>query len=523
MPTAKTSMKLGLLKLTGLVCFCALTALAQGQPQTGARERSHVERFSTPEMRAERAENEASSKLAVNPNDTEALNLRALARMQFGRYQEAYEDLRHAVSLRPDSAVYQSNLGIVLWKLGRFEDAVAAQRAALKLDAKNFTAHYQLGRFLLRIGSREQLVEAAAHLRRALELEPQQYNVRFDLISAYRALGEGAQATSQLDLLRDARPSDPRVFYTSGLLLTDRGDLESAIREFREALRRDPNHFAAWKDLGLAYVKLKRWSDAVATFAELVQRQSGSVDAAYLHALSLFNAGRIDEAEREARRALRLNAGAAEAHTLLGVILASRGNASSEAADSLSQAAALNPNSFDARFYLGRVLYSVKDYAGAVDQLRSAVRLNPRHAEARFFLGTALESAGESEAAMAEYQELVKLDPQSSIGQLGLGALLVKQGKVGEAIAALKRSISLDGRSFEAHWALGRALALSERYAEAVESLKTAVSLAPYRADAHYQLGLALRRLGRNEEAAREFAIVDKLNTEFRTSTKPKQ
>lgn len=501
----------------------AMSALAQGvAPGVAVPARSHVERFRTPETRAERVEAETNEKLIVNPNDAEALNLRAAARVRFGRYAEAYEDLRRAVSLKPGNSEYQANLGYVLWKLGRSDEAVSAERVALKLDEKNFMAHHQLGRFLLRTGEPKQLAEAATHLRRALELDPRHYDVRFELIAAYRALGSAAEASTQLDFLWDARPSDARVFYMSALLASDRGDLQAAIKDFKVALHRDPTLLGAWQDLGLAYVQLKHWPEAVETFAELARRDVDAVDAAYLHALALFNAGRATDAEREVRRALRINAGAAEAHTLLGVILASRGNASAEALEALAQAVALNPNSFDAHFYNGRVLYATKDYSGAVKELRSAVGLNLRHAEARFFLGTALEALGESGAAMAEYQELVKIDAESAIGQLGLGALLLKQGKTEEAINALKRSTSLDAKSFEAHWALGRAFALTERFSEAVEVLNTAVSLAPYRADAHYQLGLALRRLGRAEEAAREFALVDKLNTEFRTSTAPK-
>src|SRR5262249_44135522 len=150
-------------------------------------------------------------------------------------------------------------------------------------------------------------------------LDPLKDEVRFELIAAYRALGDRAQASTQLDFLGDARPSDPRVFYTSALLATDRDDLEAALRDFREALRRDPTMFDAWQDLGLVLIKLKRWQEAVDTFAELARRQPSSVDAAYLHALSLLNNGRAVDAEREARRALRINAGAAEAHTLLGV------------------------------------------------------------------------------------------------------------------------------------------------------------------------------------------------------------
>jgi tetratricopeptide (TPR) repeat protein len=496
----------------------APSALAQSTVPDAAPTptRSHVERFSTPQMRAERAEADATARLASNPKDTEALNARALARMRLGRYQEAYDDLRQAVASEPTRAEYQANLGYALWRLGRAVEAVEAERTAIKLDDKNYTAHYQLGRFLIRLGDQKQLTEAADHLRRALEINPRQYETRFELVAAYRSLANTELALAQYELLQDARPSDPRVAYVGALLAVDRNDMKSAISGFQEALRRDSNLAGAWQDLGLAYIKLNRWPEAAETFAELTRRQADSSEAAYFHALSLFNSGQIPDAEKEARRALRLNAGDSSALTLLGIILAARRDANNEASEALSQAVALAPTSFDASFNLGRVLYTMKDYAGAAQSLRAAVKLNPKHAEARFFLGTALEAAGEPQAALAEYQQLIEIDPRSAMGQIGLGALMVKQGKTDEAIAALKRAIGLDPKSFEAHWALGRALILAERFAEAAESLQTAVALAPDRADAHYQLGLAFKRLGRNEESAREFALVERLNREFR-------
>lgn len=486
------------------------------------RERSHVERFSTPEVKAEREELAANDKLKANPNDDQALNARAISRLRLGRYQEAYADVRRAAELKPANSDYQANLGYVLWKLGRPEEAMTAERAALKLDDKNTIAHYQLGRFLLRVGQEKDLKEAIAELRRTLELDPRQYEARFELIAGYRELGNLAEAAAQLDVLQDSRPTDPRVFYVTALLDTDRKDLNSAVKNFNEAISRDPSMYAAWQDLGIAYIKANRWPDAANTFAELAKRQPGSVEAAYFYALALFNTEKVAAAESEVRRALRLDAGAVEAHTLLGIILASRGNANTEAADALTQAIALNPNSFDAQFYLGRVQYAIKDYAGAVKSFRAALKLNPPHAEARFFLGTTLELAGDSNAAMEEYQSLIKDNPNSVMGQLGLGALLVKQGKIDEALTALQRAVALAPREFEAHWALGRALALKERYAEAAQSFQTAVALEPNRADAHYQLGLALRRLGRAEDANREFAIVERLNKDFRSSTNPK-
>src|SRR5205807_3613184 len=116
-----------------LVCLgCPIVVFGQVPASSSvATQKSHVERFSTPEMRAEKVEAETTAKLTTNPKDSEALNLRALARMRFGRYQEAAEDLRRAVSLNPKIAVYQANLGFVLWKLNHFEESIAAERAAL--------------------------------------------------------------------------------------------------------------------------------------------------------------------------------------------------------------------------------------------------------------------------------------------------------------------------------------------------------------------------------------------------------
>ncbi|HYP28378.1 MAG TPA: tetratricopeptide repeat protein [Blastocatellia bacterium] len=513
--------RLFLLIATIPLCVCLpASGSASAQTPAPAASRSHVERFATNEARAEKDEADATARLSKNPNDAGTLNVRARARMQLGRYQEAQEDLRRAVTLNPSNADYLANLGYALYRLGRAADAVAAERAALKLDANNFTAHYQLGRFLLLGGDPKLLPEAASHLKRALELDPRRSEVRFDLLTAYRALGDAPNAIAQLNLLQDARPSDPRVAYAEALLASDRGDMNEAIKGFRQTLTLDPNQLGALQDLGLAYIKLSKWPEAIEALADLSKRRADSVEAAYFHAIALFNAGRAAEAESETRRALRLEAGAAAAHTLLGIILASKGGADPEAIESLTQAVALDPNSFDAQFYLGRVQYSALEYQAAAKALAAAVKLNPKHVEARFFLGTALEGAGNSDAALSEYQEIVRLAPESAFGQTGLGALLVKQGKLNEAIEALRRATSIDPKSFEAHWALGRALALAERYPEAIESFQAAVAIIPDRSDAHYQLGLALRRAGRAEEAAREFKIVEKINAEFRARSR---
>lgn len=503
----------------GILLFCGQLGAQTAAVSPSSQPRSHVERFSTPETRAEKIERDAAEKLESDPNNAELLNERALARLRLNKFREAFEDLQKAVRLDAKNADYRANLGYALWKLGRGAEAIEAEREALKINEKNYTANYQLGRFLLRTGDKNLLPEAAERLKKALEIDPRQYEVRFELIAAFRELGDTAAALGQLDILQDARPSDARVKYVAALLFIDRRDFDAAIENFRSAVGKDPNLYGAWQDLGLAYVRLNQWENAGKAFSELARRQQDSVEAAYLHALTLYNTKKIPEAEAETRRALRINPGFADAHTLLGIILASRGGAESsnrEALENLTQAVALAPNNFDARFYLGRVQYLMGNFGSSLENLRRAVQMKPENIEARFFLGTLLEKNGESEKALEQYQAIVERDEKSFYGQVGLGALFVKQGKLAEAVAALRRAVELEETSFEAHWALGRAFILEEKFAEAEAVLKKAVELQPARTDARYQYALALRRLGKTAEAQKEFELVEKLNKEFR-------
>jgi len=499
----------------------ALTLFAQ-QPSTSpdppASERSHVERFAPRQRLQERAEREATARLRENPDDVQALEARALARIQLNRTNEALEDLTRAARLNERSAYLRAQLAYCLWLRGSLPEALAAARQALALDADNFSARYYAGRLSLLTATSDADVDAAIeHLQRAIELNPEEVDIRFDLLNAYRRRGDLVRAGVQLRLLRAAYPPNyPRVLYTEGLLATDLGQLSTGIDRFRQALLADPALAAARRDLGIALIQSERWQEALEVLEPLTRDHPQAFTAAYFHALALQNLQRLPEAEEETRRAVALDPRSADAHTLLGIILAGRG-AHAEAVASLEQATKLDSQSFDAWFYLGRARYALRDFSGARDALHTAVQFRPEDAEAHFFLATALEVLGEKDAAIAEYRALIGLRPEDARGHAGLGNLLARYGRSEEAIPALQRARELDPANFEAALALGRMLARRQQWEQAVTLLREAVARVPESAEAHYQLGLALRRTGHAQDAAQQFTIVERLNRKFRS------
>ena len=96
-------------------------------------------------------------------------------------------------------------------------------------------------------------------------------------------------------------------------------------------------------------------------------------------------------------------------------------------------------------------------------------------------------------------------------GGRGAGEIASQAGDHAGAIKHYKRATTLDAGFAEAYVGLDTALVAEKRYAEAVQPLETAVKLAPDDPMAHYNLATALSRVGRKEEADREFAIHRKM------------
>lgn len=301
--------------------------------------------------------------------------------------------------------------------------------------------------------------------------------------------------------------------------------------------------------LGQRLLIERRYPQAAQLFAALLRKWPRQPVALYGAALSAFNLGRAAEAEPLVRAAADIYTGGlgdngnakplsaeqrqrgADALVLLAVVLGSRG-ADTEALQTVQRAVALSPEHFDAQFTLGRALYGVGDSDGSVKAFRAALKLRPADARALFFLATALEAAGEVDEALTAYRELVRRQPDAAEGHLGLGVLLIKRGggETEKGIEELRTAVRLDPNQYEAQVTLGRALLMQKLPAESVEHLRRAAELAPANPEPHYQLALAYRRLGQNDKAVEETAIVKRIHesrrgeaTQTSNTTKPNE
>jgi len=178
---------------------------------------------------------------------------------------------------------------------------------------------------------------------------------------------------------------DPAAHINLGYALQNKGDLDGAIREYRQALSLNPN----------------------LTVAAVAHNNLGN---------ALQDKGDFDGAIREYRQTLSLNPNltvAAAAHKTLGTALHKKGDLDG-AIQEYRQALSLDPNDYAFHSNLGFALAGKGDLDGAIQEYRQALSLNPNFALAHMLLGDALQRKGDLDGAIREYRQALSLNPNDN-------------------------------------------------------------------------------------------------------------
>jgi tetratricopeptide (TPR) repeat protein len=206
-----------------------------------------------------------------NPRMHEAQNALGLALIGTGRRADGRRAYEAALALKPDFVPALYNLAAVFQQEGRADEARPLLEQALRWARdpnSRFAAQRQLGEVLLGLG---RPAEAAAALAGALQLKPDQIELREMLALACFQSGDWAEAARQFSQVVASRPDSPEAHNNLGSALVQLGRPAEAVPHFQEALRRQPGFLDARANLAVAYARLGRLSEAQAE-CELVLR-----------------------------------------------------------------------------------------------------------------------------------------------------------------------------------------------------------------------------------------------------------
>lgn len=181
------------------------------------------------------------SALAKQPRHDGALFNLGIARQGAGVHDQAIPCFER-LAVRAPSADVWNNLGVSRQAIGRLEDARAAYRQALALDAAHLQATTNLASVL---NALDEPLAAERHARAALANAPDHALAHNHLSASLRAQGRHDEARTCLDRALALRPDHAETWFNLGILHQDRNELNDALRCYDRAISLSPGDAVA--------------------------------------------------------------------------------------------------------------------------------------------------------------------------------------------------------------------------------------------------------------------------------------
>jgi len=221
---------------------------------------------------------------------------------------------------------YQS--GISLDSQGRFEEALAAYRTAVKHEpfkSRQSEAWCNMGKVL---GQLRRWEEALRAFERALEINAHDLHAQHGLAMTLTQLGRRNEAVERFDQLIAADPGRVESFIGKAVLLHEMGDIEGATAAYSRARSIDANHPYVWNGLGLCAEAAGDLDLALEMFDHAIEARVTFADPHVNRARLLETLRRtegVPKAVHQAREAVRLEPENSELHVALAYAFASLG------------------------------------------------------------------------------------------------------------------------------------------------------------------------------------------------------
>jgi predicted O-linked N-acetylglucosamine transferase (SPINDLY family) len=193
--------------------------------------------------------------LARRPAHPQALHRLGMLAYRAGRYEAARDWMSRALEVEGGDAGRYNDLGLVYQALGRFEEAVECYRQAITRKP-GYVAYHNLG---LALASLSRYHEALVYYRKALAVKPDLAESLNNSGYALNSLGRSAEAIPLLHKALAINPAYAEAHVNLGIAHFNARRLDEAARCYKAALAFRPDYPKAMNNL--ANVHITRHAD----------------------------------------------------------------------------------------------------------------------------------------------------------------------------------------------------------------------------------------------------------------------
>lgn len=396
---------------------------------------------------------EFDAALALRPAYPEALNLSGVCLLESGDSAQAVARFRSALKIQPANAELHFNLGRALEAAGHPDEALAAYAEARKARNPYPEADLKMGSLLL---DRKDYPAAEAHLRLALQANPDNQEAHYKLAQVLRRTGSAEAAAIELrqSAALTQRESDTVMAAHLSNESLDRaksGDAVGALELARKSLWLDPSSAIANYNLGLLLADAGNFEASALELRKAISL--APLRAAFYVSLAEVERQRahLPAARANLAQALRLHPGDSQAQKLLAE-LGSTPELTQAPPGPAGSGSELNqfPDTADGHISFASLLSRQGDLLGAVGELLRACALDPARRDTHMQLGVLRAQLNQTDQAELEFRKALLQSPSDAAAHVALASLLFSMQKYPEAAAELRQALQIQPGNPEA-------------------------------------------------------------------------
>ena len=359
--------------------------------------------------------------LAAQPTDYVDLSNRGLAYSNAGDHAKAMADFVAYTTAKPGEAVGWEYLGIEYGQASNWKGAVEAFTKYINLapptDKDVIDAYKSRG---IAEYNLQDWKAAAADLRKYDAAKPNDEQVSKLLPTATLNSGDASTAIATLVARVKLHPEDRTAWYNLGVAYVSLNQFQNAIEPFNKAIALKADE-VAYFNLGFAYYKLGEttpgnYAKAALNAGKALQLKPGYAEAQLLLADSEYFQKDYKDASTDYNKYQQLPGIAAADKTYAeqqGLRSAINSGNYAAVIDSAKKAIAATPNEPSNYKILGQAEVASKDFEAAIPVLTKYLGMKADDADASFALGVAYYNTKQMDKAADAYEKALSLKPDN--------------------------------------------------------------------------------------------------------------
>ena len=307
------------------------------------------------------------------------------------------------------------------------------------------------------------------------------------------------------------KPDYPDAFNNRGLAYKNLEQYDKAIADYTEAIRLKPDFASAFNNRGIAYDEFKQYDKAIADYTEAIRLKPDFAFAFSNRGNAYNDLEQYDKAIADYTEAIRLKPDYADALNNRGIAYDEFKQYNKAIVD-YSEAIRLKPDFAFAFSNRGKVYNDLKRYDKAIADCSEAIRLKPDFASAFNNRGAAYLGLKQYSKAIADCSEAIRLKPDFAFAFNNRGIAYDDLEQYNKAVADYSEAIRLNPDYPDAFNNRGNAYLGLKQYSKALNDYNEAIRLKPDFALAYSNRAVSYEALGKTAEARRDRAKAEKLN-----------